>query len=225
MREQPTGRRFKLDMLVNNGEDVDLTISSLLKDQFKAIGIDLNIRVLDAAAGAGGEAWLKRTFQLSMSSGIVTGPTPDVMGEQWLSRFGGSNATDPWMDPGGINDTRVDYIIDHDGGVNATEFKALMKELQITFAKNVYQIGVFDWAILIAWRSDYRGLPQPSFGHYDSYATVWWTKGTASMTTSTEMTTTTAVSGVSPGILIGAVAVIIIVAATLLIRSRRKRTS
>ena len=168
------GSRFKLTAVLNRAQATDITIAELLRDYFKAVGVQLEIQQVDEATRQSMVA--KRQFDLTMWGPITSGPSPDYVKFQWHSSM--KDSPNAFANPIGLSNSRVDWILDNAGTVfDKTKQTQLWKEFQKIMVEEVAEFWLYDALILSARNPDYEGLPQMVWGHYDALSNVWWKKG------------------------------------------------
>jgi peptide/nickel transport system substrate-binding protein len=168
------GQRFALRFLINRGLSIDASIAELMRDDFAAVGVGLDIQRVDEATRLATVG--RRQFDLTMLGGTISGPSPDAVRNYWLSHLRDSG--DGWAGIGGIQDPEIDAAIERgtttaDPAARAEIWRAFQRRM----VENVYEWHLFDVQIVSAWNPDFVGLPQRVWGHYDAHSFIWWRRG------------------------------------------------
>jgi peptide/nickel transport system substrate-binding protein len=173
-KKDASGARFKLDFVINRSLSIDGAVADLMRDYFKAVGIDLNIRKVDEATRLAAAA--NRQFDMTMLGGTISGPTPEGVSYYWLSSLKDSKSG--WDNIAGINDPQIDDLLSRGGStMDTAERNKIWKTFQHKMVDEARELWLFDVLIVSAWNKNFHGLPQRTWGHYDAHTKTWWDKG------------------------------------------------
>jgi peptide/nickel transport system substrate-binding protein len=166
--------RFTLRFALNRGLSIDGAIADLMRDQFAAVGIGLDIQKLDEAARLALAG--RKATDMTMFGGVISGPSPDSIQHYWVSANRDSNQGMTGF--GGIVDPELDRLVDAGQRItDPAERAAAWRRFQHRFVEQAYELPLFDVQIVSVWNPDFVGLPQKVWGHYDAHTEIWWTRG------------------------------------------------
>jgi peptide/nickel transport system substrate-binding protein len=170
------GQRFTLRFHINRGLSIDAAIAELMRDQFAAVGIALDIQRVDEATRLNIAG--RKATDMTMFGGVISGPSPDSIQHYWLSA--NKDSTQGMTGFAGIEDPELDRLVDAGQRIaDPAERRAAWQRFQRRFVEQAYELPLFDVQIVSAWNPDFVGLPQKVWGHYDAHTFIWWTRGRA----------------------------------------------
>lgn len=172
-----SGNRFTISITINRGLSGDGSIAELMRDHFAAVGVTLTIQKVDEATRLSLVG--KRTYDLSMLGGVISGPSPDATRNHWNPALAAPGSG--WDNMGGVDDPALFAMIN--AGVSEldkTKRDQIWRDFQRTVAEKAYQWDLFDVLMVSAWSPEFNGLPQRAWGPNEAFSRIWWTKGKAS---------------------------------------------
>ena len=173
-----SGKRFGLSLTISRGLSGDNSIAELMRDNFAAVGVPLEIQKVDEATRLSLVA--RREFDLTMLGGVISGPSPDATRHHWTAALKGPGSSG-WNNPGGVDDPELESLIAR--GVETQDKAArgqIWRDFQRIIVEKAYQWDLFDVMNVSVWNPDFVGFPQRVWGPNEAFTRIWWTKGKAS---------------------------------------------
>lgn len=169
------GVRFRLNLTINRALSIDGSVADLMRDYFKAVGIELSIQRVDEATRLSTAG--RREFDLTMLGGTTSGPTPDAVSQYWLSDL--LNSSGGWENIGGNNDKEIDSLLEQGTTeIDPVSRAKVWNTFQRKMIEEARELWIFDVLDVSVWNKEFVGLPQRTWGYYDALTRVWWSKGT-----------------------------------------------
>lgn len=226
------GKRFSIQIGTDFSWDFTAKAGEVIRDQLKAVGIDVNLFVLDSPA------FIQRVFGNWDFDGYIQlyalGPEPRLgVDRLWVSTNIKKGA--PYNNAHQYNNSRVTQLFDMVGSeVDPEKRKADYYEIQDIIAQDAPAVFLFAQHNPFVYRSTLHNAIQTPYANYDTKATLWSEKGTTYVGPKTATTTqvaTSATTSVAPTStpvtsLAAALAIIVVVCAAIavIIQRRKKKT-
>lgn len=170
------GIRFTAAIQIYRSNDVFIRAGQIISEQLKAIGGDVQVKALDAAA-VNDSVYIKRDFDIHIQS-FVTGPDP-FFGVQ-RSYLSSNIRPSPLTNGAGYRNAKVDELFAKaaDSG-SRSERAAIYKEISAILAEEVAIIWLYENTAYSAFRSEFAGLHSWAAESIYNYADAFMLSGKA----------------------------------------------
>ncbi len=168
------GIRFKTSLMWDRTVPLFSTTAEILREQLKAVGIDLELKPFDRATMLD-LVFTKRDFDLWVH-GLSTGGDPAI-GIQRL--YLSSNIRPaPFTNASGYRNPTVDELFSKAAAEPDQKVRAqLYREVQKILTQDLPIVWLLEFSENSAWRDEFRGVHEWSAMSFYTLGDAWWTKG------------------------------------------------
>jgi ABC-type transport system substrate-binding protein len=204
----------------------------VVREELRDVGINVNLDGEERSAMTN-KVFIDWNFDL-WTGGVGTGPDP-VIG---VTPFYLSNriVKSPYNNAAGYNNTKMDQLwAQVRTEVDDAKRKQLYWQIQDLQAQDLPMLWLLGYGNLAAYRNEFGGLHSWAITSMAELKTVWWTKGSAPVTTVTTAPTTVATSTSAPvtpaaptlgtETVVAIIVVVVAAAAALVLFRKRKKPS
>ena len=168
------GVRFKTSLMWDRTVPLFTKTAEILREQFKAVGIDLELRPSDRPTMLD-LVFTKRNFDL-WAHGLSTGGDPAI-GIQRL--YLSSNIRPaPFTNASGYRNPTVDELFAKGAGTPDQKVRAqFYHQVQKVLSQDLPVLWLLEFSDNSAWRDEFRGVHEWSALSFYTLGDTWWTKG------------------------------------------------
>lgn len=152
------GMRFTLEFTAVPGEIESEKTAELLRDQFKRVGINLDVKIIEAATR---DDLLFKQWKFQLAMGFMfTGPDPSLTARQYTTK---QIKKGPFINVMGYSNPRVDelYVLG-DREIDRGKRGEYYREIARNLMEEVPELWFIYSANAFAYRSHWHGLPPPT---------------------------------------------------------------
>jgi peptide/nickel transport system substrate-binding protein len=176
VKRGPDGVRFHTKVVALRGADIFARTAEIVANQFKAVGVDVQVSILDRATALP-QVYTTREFDMFIHS-LTTGPDPAIGVERQYAAY--NVRPSPFTNAAGYRNPQVDKLLADAGVATSRDQRAaLYKDFQKIVVDDAPLVWLYEDKTFSAYRNEFGGMHD--WGPDSNYdlGRAWWKKGKA----------------------------------------------